>query len=63
MPSWSLMEKWVLPLYLSLQSFFGAFADDSALESIAMKAVAVMQVLLLQKPSKKSITLTACKED
>ena len=33
---------------------FQAYADNSSLESIAMKAVTVLQVLLLQKPSRIS---------
>ena len=33
---------------------FQAYADSSSLESIAMKAITVLQVLLLQKPSRTS---------
>jgi len=33
---------------------FTAFAQASALEAVAMKAVAIMQILRLQKPSKSS---------
>ena len=33
---------------------FQAYADSSSIESIAMKAIIVLQVLLLQKPSRKS---------
>ena len=33
---------------------FQAYADSSSLESIAMKAITVLQVLLLQKPSRSS---------
>ena len=35
---------------------FQAFADGSCLERISMKAITLLQVLLLQKPSKKSKT-------
>ena len=37
-----------------LANLFQAFADGSSLEQIALKAAMVMQVLLLQKPSKTS---------
>ena len=37
-----------------LARLFQAYADSSSLESIAMKAVTVMQTLLLQKPSRAS---------
>ena len=37
-----------------LARLFNAFAQTSALEAVALKAVAVMQIFLLQKPSKSS---------
>ena len=37
-----------------LARLFNAFAQASTLEAVALKAVAVMQILLLQKPSKSS---------
>ena len=37
-----------------LARLFRAYADCSSLESIAMKAISVMQTLLLQKPSRTS---------
>ena len=39
---------------------FQAYAEESSLECIAMKACIVCQVLLLQKPSKKSKTRDHC---
>ena len=39
-----------------LVNLFQAFPDGSSLERIAIKAAMVMQVLLLQKPSKTSET-------
>ena len=37
-------------------SLFQAFADKSSLERVSMKAITLIQTLLLQKPSKKSKT-------
>ena len=47
-----------------LSRLYRAYAEDSALESVALKAVTVMSVLLLQKPShnSKPKNHTACLE-
>ena len=37
-----------------LARLFKAFAESSALESVALRAVTIMPILLLQKPAKKS---------
>ena len=37
-----------------MSRLIGAFANATALEGIALKAVVVLQMLLLQKPSAKS---------
>ena len=41
---------------LELARTYKAFAESSALESIALKAATIMPILLLQKPSKRSKT-------
>ena len=39
-----------------LTRLFQAFADGSSLEHVCMKAITLIQILLLQKPSKRSKT-------
>ena len=43
---------------LELARLFQAYADSSSLECIAMKAITIAQVLLLQKPSRSSKSKT-----
>ena len=47
-----------------LSTLYRAYAEGSALESIALKAITVMSILLLQKPHSKSKTKdhSACLE-
>ena len=46
-----------------LARLFYAFAQASALEAVALKAVAVMQILLLQKHQKRRIISSASTSD
>ena len=47
-------EMLVKKFVLELSRLFRAYADGSALESVAMKACLVMPLLLLQKPFRSS---------
>ncbi len=39
---------------MELSRLFQAYAEQSALESVALQAITVMSILLLQKPTRKS---------
>ena len=43
-------------LVKEIARLFQAFADNSSLQRVSMKAISVIQLLLLQKPSKRSKT-------
>ena len=43
-------------LVKEIARLFQAFADNSSLQRVSMKAISVIQLLLLQKPSKQSKT-------
>ena len=49
---------------LEFSRFFRAYAEGSALESVALRAITVMSILLLQKPARnsKSKDHSACLE-